>query len=291
MAAKLHNNFWIFLFGKVVVRKKGTGFKRQPTHLDRDYTMLILTRKSGESILVGDNIRLVVLEIRGRQIRLGIEAPPDIVVLREEIAQRLTDENLRAASFNYQEVQQAVNALALHIADKLPFRFPRPESPTVTIESQAFGRVTVSANQIITFASGLPGFPDERRFALINDHLEPPFYGLQSVDNPSLAFVVTDPAALVPDYRPRNGARTLQELRVSRPEDLQALVTLTIPTGRPQEITANLMSPLLINPEQGLGKQVVIEKPHYSHQYPIMDVKPGCRPQSGNYNAVSPEPR
>ena len=78
--------------------------------------MLILTRKIGESILVGDNIRLVVLEIRGRQIRLGIEAPADIVVLREEIAQRLTDENLRASTFHYPEVQQAVNALALEFA-------------------------------------------------------------------------------------------------------------------------------------------------------------------------------
>jgi carbon storage regulator len=68
--------------------------------------VLILTRKIGESILVGDNIRLVVLEIRGRQIRLGIEAPPDIVVLREEIAQRLSNENLRAASFNVKEVKQ-----------------------------------------------------------------------------------------------------------------------------------------------------------------------------------------
>jgi flagellar assembly factor FliW len=129
--------------------------------------------------------------------------------------------------------------------------------------------VTVPADRIITFESGLPGFPDERRFALINDHLEPPFYCLQSVDNPALAFVVTDPTALVPDYRPKNGARTLQELRARGPEDLQALVTLTIPPGRPREITANLMSPLLINPEQGLGKQVVIEKPHYSHQHPI----------------------
>ncbi len=78
--------------------------------------MLILTRKIGESILVGDNIRLVVLEIRGRQIRLGIEAPPDIVVLREEIAQRLTDENLRASNFRYPEVRQAINALALELA-------------------------------------------------------------------------------------------------------------------------------------------------------------------------------
>ena len=253
--------------------------------------MLILTRRIGESIMVGDNIRLVVLEIRGRQIRLGIEAPADIVVLREEIAQRLTDENRRAASFNYQEAQQAVNALTLEFAHKLALRSPRPESPTVTIESQALGRVTISEDQIITFASGLPGFPDEHRFALINDHLDPPLYCLQSVDNPEVAFVVTDPTALVPDYRPKNGASTLQELRASGPEDLKALVTLTIPPGRPREITANLMSPLLINPEQGLGKQVVIEKPHYSHQHPILAVRPGCQPQPLAYGAVASEPR
>lgn len=237
--------------------------------------MLILTRKIGESILVGDNIRLVVLEIRGRQIRLGIEAPADIVVLREEIAQRLADENRRAASFNYAEAQEAVNALTLEVAHHPALRPPRPGSPTVTVESRALGQVTVPADQIITFASGLPGFPDERRFALINDHLEPPFYCLQSVDNPSLAFVVTDPNALVPDYRPKNGAGTLQELRARSPEDLQALVTLTIPPGRPREITANMMSPLLINREQGLGKQVVIEKPHYSHQYPVVAERTG----------------
>ncbi len=231
--------------------------------------MLILTRKIGESILVGDNIRLVVLEIRGKQIRLGIEAPPDIVVLREEIAQRLSNENLRAASFNFQEVEQAVQALALKVAHRFTMPPPRPESPTITIESQALGRLTESTDRIITFASGLPGFPEARRFALLHNHLQPPFYCLHAVDNPALAFVVTDPTALVPDYRPKNGPSTLHELQASSPEDLQALVTLTIPPGRPREMTANLMSPLLINPEQGLGKQVVIEKPHYSHQHPV----------------------
>jgi len=250
--------------------------------------MLILTRKIGESILVGDNIRLVVLEIRGRQIRLGIEAPADIVVLREEIAQRLTDEYLRAARFHYPEVQQAVSALTTKFAHHLALRPPRAESPSVTFESQALGRMTVAEDQIITFAAGLPGFPDDHRFALINDHLEPPFYCLQCVDNPSLAFVVTDPTALVPDYRPKNSARTMKELGASGPEDLQALVTLTIPPGRPREITANLMSPLLINPEQRLGKQVVIEKPHYSHQYPIESEKPSDQPQPGAPGEVSP---
>ena len=108
------------------------------------------------------------------------------------------------------------------------------------------------------------------------------------MDNASLAFVVTDPTALVPDYRPKNGARTLQELRANGPEDLQALVTLTIPPGRPREITANLMSPLLINPEQRLGKQVVIEKPHYSHQHPIFSIRPGGLPQAGAPVEISP---
>jgi len=237
--------------------------------------VLILTRKIGESILVGDNIRLVVLEIRGRQIRLGIEAPPDIVVLREEIAQRLSNENLRAANFNYQEVVQAVQALAFEVTHRFTMGPPRPESPSVTIESQALGRLTVSADRIITFASGLPGFPQARRFALLNNRLVPPFYCLQSVDDPSLAFVVTDPTVLAPDYSPKNGAGTLQELHASSPEDLQPLVTLSIPPGRPREMTANLMSPLLINSEQGLGKQVVIEKPHYSHQHPVVAVRPG----------------
>jgi flagellar assembly factor FliW len=253
--------------------------------------VLILTRKIGESIMVGDNIRLVVLDIRGRQIRLGIEAPMDIVVLREEIAQRLTDENLRAASFNYQEVQEALNGVAVEVGHRFGWRPPRPESPAVTIESQALGRLTVSADCIITFASGLPGFPEEHRYALVNNHLKSPFYCLQCVDNPALAFVVADPTALVPDYRPKNGASTLQDLQASSPEDLQVLVTLTIPPGRPREITANLMSPLLINPEQGLGKQVVIDKPHYSHQHPVLSVKPDCQPQPGAQGQVAPDPR
>lgn len=51
--------------------------------------MLILTRKLGEAITIGDNIRVSVLGVRGRQVRLGIEAPQAIVVHREEIAQKI----------------------------------------------------------------------------------------------------------------------------------------------------------------------------------------------------------
>lgn len=48
--------------------------------------MLILTRRPGESIQVGDEIEISVLEIRGNQVRLGIKAPADVLVLRSELA-------------------------------------------------------------------------------------------------------------------------------------------------------------------------------------------------------------
>jgi carbon storage regulator len=46
--------------------------------------MLILSRKIGETILVGENIRIMVVQVRGKQVRLGIEAPPELLVLRTE---------------------------------------------------------------------------------------------------------------------------------------------------------------------------------------------------------------
>ena len=60
--------------------------------------MLILTRKLGEGLFIGDDIRITVVEVRGRQIRLGIEAPSHVVILREEIYQRIREQNLQAAA-------------------------------------------------------------------------------------------------------------------------------------------------------------------------------------------------
>lgn len=59
--------------------------------------MLILTRKLGESITIGDDIKVSVLGIRGRQVRLGIEAPMKVVVHREEIYVRIQNENRKAS--------------------------------------------------------------------------------------------------------------------------------------------------------------------------------------------------
>lgn len=70
--------------------------------------MLVLTRRSGESVMIGDDVVVTVLEVRGDVIRLGIRAPRDIQVHREEIYRELQAANREAAS----PTDDAVRALA-----------------------------------------------------------------------------------------------------------------------------------------------------------------------------------
>ena len=60
--------------------------------------MLILTRKQGESITIGDDIKVTVLGVYGRQVRLGVEAPLKVVVHREEVYLKIKEENRKARS-------------------------------------------------------------------------------------------------------------------------------------------------------------------------------------------------
>jgi carbon storage regulator len=70
--------------------------------------MLVLTRRAGESVMIGDDVVITVLEARGDVIRLGIQAPRDVQVHREEVYRELQEANRAAAS----PTEDAVHALA-----------------------------------------------------------------------------------------------------------------------------------------------------------------------------------
>ncbi len=87
--------------------------------------MLILTRKLGESITIGDDIKVTVLGVFGRQVRIGIEAPSKVIVHREEIYVKIQEENRKAAK----SVKQDLAGVMKILKEKLTGETGRKKKP------------------------------------------------------------------------------------------------------------------------------------------------------------------
>ncbi len=88
--------------------------------------MLTLTRKIGQKILIGNGIEIVVREVRGRQVRLGITAPHGLPVYREELYQGIAEENIKAAvTPSPQELEQLYARWTAHASG--PSKSPKTD--------------------------------------------------------------------------------------------------------------------------------------------------------------------
>lgn len=81
--------------------------------------MLVLTRKINESIMIGDNIEIMVLDVRDNQVKIGIRAPRDVSIHRQEVYEEIKAENLRAQTSQTSSLDQAAKALR-----KRPYKRP-----------------------------------------------------------------------------------------------------------------------------------------------------------------------
>src|SRR5262245_48522385 len=95
---------WRPLVPMVGPEGKGPGSSRRPPPRpgprqdagEDEGTMLLLTRKLGENIRIGDDVKITIVEVKGNHVKLGIDAPPSVKVHREEIYERIQQENRRA---------------------------------------------------------------------------------------------------------------------------------------------------------------------------------------------------
>jgi len=67
--------------------------------------LLILTRKIGETVAIGDEVKVRVVEVKGRQVRLGITAPAALAVHREEVFQRIQEQNRRSTEVSLSDLE------------------------------------------------------------------------------------------------------------------------------------------------------------------------------------------
>lgn len=121
----------------------------------------------------------------------------------------------------------------------------------------------------LTFASGLPGFPDVRTFELstLGDEFLP-FARLRSTSHPGVGFTVVAPGLLYPNYSIEIDDEDQEALGVSSPDDVVTMVMVTVPRP-PGEPSANLLGPLVVNRFTGAAAQLVQHRSSYRVAEPL----------------------
>ncbi|MFZ1805261.1 MAG: flagellar assembly protein FliW [Nitrospira sp.] len=144
--------------------------------------------------------------------------------------------------------------------------------------STRFGSFEVPSESLITFPSGVLGFPEQHRYVMLDHDTEAPIKWLQSVEEPELAFVILDPITFHSDYHVEVPADALVEIKAQVGEELAFAVILTIPSDDPGRITANLRGPLLISHKTKLGKQLVLSE-EFPTRHPLFPVSGSPSPE------------
>jgi len=123
------------------------------------------------------------------------------------------------------------------------------------IDSARFGVIVVDDQQIMTFPHGLLGFPQHSRFALVQTGPDSYFQWLQSLDDPNLAFVVTDPALFFKDYEVPIREENVADLQLT---DARLTQVRVICNRVGDWLTGNLLGPIVVNVANRLAQQVVL---------------------------------
>ena len=137
------------------------------------------------------------------------------------------------------------------------------------LKTKAFGEIEVNEKQKVFFKNGILGFEDIHNFYLLDTDEESPFYWLQAKEMPEIAFVIIDPRFVVTDYKLDVNPKELEELEIKNDEEMLIFSIVTI-YEKPEDITINLLGPIIINKKNHSGKQVINQNENYEIKHPLL---------------------
>lgn len=143
----------------------------------------------------------------------------------------------------------------------------------MVITTRLFGELTVEEEKVICFKNGIIGFPELQSFLLIHDDERENKGGirwLQSVEDPNFAMTVVDPLSIVDTYNPQIEDELLKVIDMTSASELLVLTTMTIPEEI-ENMSINLMAPVIINVENQLACQIIVEG-DYPVKYQVYDI-------------------
>ncbi|MBU0675102.1 MAG: flagellar assembly protein FliW [Proteobacteria bacterium] len=144
------------------------------------------------------------------------------------------------------------------------------ENKTI-VNTTRFGQVEIDPDRVVTLVAPLWGFPHATRFFLQKHSNKSPLMWLQSLDDPGLAFVVSPPSVVSQGYKPEVNDGVKSELMIGNDREMDILLILTVPGGRPQDMTANLLAPVVINVKKRLARQVLLDPNRYDPCHPVFE--------------------
>jgi flagellar assembly factor FliW len=133
----------------------------------------------------------------------------------------------------------------------------------VIVKTGRFGQLTIDEQEVIDIPAGILGFPDYKKFCLVDPADETLILWLQSLDDADIAFPVLEPKVFKNDYAVRLSAAELRELKLENVNQSAVFSILTIPADVTQ-MTGNLKAPIVINLRERIAKQVVLQENEYS---------------------------
>lgn len=138
------------------------------------------------------------------------------------------------------------------------------------LQTSQFGEIEIEDSRVLTFAKGIPGFEEEKKYVLLpaDSSDDSPFFFLQSVRTTELSFFLVDPFSFFKEYDIKLEEQLVDRLELEEPADAIVLTTVSI-TGEMKDATTNLKAPLIINNAKKIGMQVVLDNKTYQIKQPL----------------------
>ena len=143
------------------------------------------------------------------------------------------------------------------------------------IKTTRFGTISIKEEKIIKMPFGMLGFPDKKEFLILQHQENSPFFWYQSIDDPGLAFVITNPFLFIPDYK-IDLETTLKEMSWNGDGNnsyLDLFIIVNIPKGMPHKMTGNFIGPILVNSKNYQAVQMILSDSPYTHRFPLITKK------------------
>lgn len=151
----------------------------------------------------------------------------------------------------------------------------------MNVNTMYFGTISYTPEDIVSIPEGLFGFEGEQEYLLIHFNEENnTLLCLQSLENENLAFVLTNPFCMLPDYRPTLSKDDMKALNLSEESEV-TFYSICVIRDKLEDSTVNLKCPIVINSLTRQARQIILDDASYTFKHPF--IQPSDTPKGGEY--------